>query len=1443
MANKLSTITTQYHTYKVDQVLTHTQLNESIAFFEDQDRLTRVFLNGVGIVCGFKISRPTSTIIRVSQGIGVTTDGDLLKLLREAAEEDSPGLRIVEEFVDYTHFRDFNDENSHYEKFNLGESKINLWELVPKEKANETDQPISQIGGLVDKIAVLYLETYAREADLCSGINCDNQGVEQVAHLRVLLTDVAGAKHLLADDGVYQKLDIKTLYGKLKKVKLQKVLLSKANTKDLQKLEDSYYSAIMGADIGKLSDGLNSISEFLGVNVNVEQALKIFQQKPSSTYVNFFQYQYDWLRDVISTYHEIIETLFKLNATCLPDINAFPKHLMLGRVIPSVGTEQYRHGFYSSPITGDTSVTNKLHLLLERLRLILSTFHTPVTDINITPSVFSGDLGDKAIPFYYKANSVLLNNWSFEKSRMGFNSDITSYVRQKDEETGITIEPLEIDTDENDFYRIEGHQGQGFEKAMIEIQDLVYKYNLDFDVKAVSINEALDSIRMEDYKCHFEDLMVLLDAWNDEISCVTGKITSFFTSLKIKELLEENAAAESESEVASIKETSKVYQPTSKSDTMTLEQLAILIKNQKITLAEAKRLYPYLFESTQDYKTENSKSIRESVIKNVKEEEESLGFVFQPVFTAEMPVYYGYNEIKVEAEKEVANYLKDFQIQEDEKVALVDKPIEIIAASYDISNYIPERLFELDSGYIVEYETSIESLCEKLDEFSKRVEKLSINDRLKSSLQSRALYFTSVCCAANKLKILQAEIEARKKHILEQLQFSNFHEHHPGLDHRAGVSKGGTFVMVYYTRPTRVSKRGISIAGFKEISVAENSYGDFSKTIDLNEISKELNLFTDPKNLEKDLEIFRKQLSGDKSSLHGLDVLKSRNLKSNLKDKTVIADFMLPYRCCSDCNPINFIVPRPVIFLNLNTETYCLGLEQEEISFEVIPVDGEVTVVDNVAGVIISGRSISIDPGAFPKEMLGEAISFLVNDEPTDAKLTVLQAPTFVLNLPDGPVSDPSIEFSASPSFDNAGYLWEFGDGTSSTEVAPKKTFSLPVNAENKISVSLTITPENGACPNRVTGEIVFEEQEEEVDLTLTPNEFCRDQSTEPVAFGVVPDDGNVTGPGVQPGENGNGFVFNPILIEDIDLEKDLRFRVNGKETDLIVRVYQTPVIAFTTSAVNNPTNNSKTVTLTITNPPSSVREYIWSINDKDRAGTSESSYTETFPASVTSLKVSVLAILSNLCEEASSNVSIIILQSGSVDTCTDIGEKWLSDQNLRISRFMESPDFEKIDDWGQQTYTQAINGIKNDNGADIIGFAEIVKNSSLYLAGGDEQNKQLMQIFSNHYPPLISYIMEMNSNNGPGVLPMKDLYKTFVQLFYTLIRCQDKEVLIERGAEFQFDAIVSRITSDFKELQGSSIKWDVNDEIPGIYEELLEVFDSVPYLKNGLQNQLTLMV
>ena len=116
MATKLSEITTQYHTFEDNQVLTKDQLNEFIDYFEDQDRMSRIFLSGVGIVCGFELSldsgKPSVTI---SQGAGVTTDGDLIKLRKNIA---GSGLKSIDlSAVEYTHYKPFEDSFANYKFF------------------------------------------------------------------------------------------------------------------------------------------------------------------------------------------------------------------------------------------------------------------------------------------------------------------------------------------------------------------------------------------------------------------------------------------------------------------------------------------------------------------------------------------------------------------------------------------------------------------------------------------------------------------------------------------------------------------------------------------------------------------------------------------------------------------------------------------------------------------------------------------------------------------------------------------------------------------------------------------------------------------------------------------------------------------------------------------------------------------------------------------------------------------------------------------------------------------------------------------------------------------------------------------------------------------------------------------------------------------------------
>src|SRR6266850_6639765 len=79
IVRSLDDISTGYSVFEKDQVLTHEQLNSVASYLDDQGRLTRVYLLGVGVVCGLRPSLEGDTV-KITKGVGVTTDGDLLRL-------------------------------------------------------------------------------------------------------------------------------------------------------------------------------------------------------------------------------------------------------------------------------------------------------------------------------------------------------------------------------------------------------------------------------------------------------------------------------------------------------------------------------------------------------------------------------------------------------------------------------------------------------------------------------------------------------------------------------------------------------------------------------------------------------------------------------------------------------------------------------------------------------------------------------------------------------------------------------------------------------------------------------------------------------------------------------------------------------------------------------------------------------------------------------------------------------------------------------------------------------------------------------------------------------------------------------------------------------------------------------------------------------------------
>src|SRR5438309_9976470 len=73
----------EYIVFKPDQVLTDVQLNQLFYYLDNQNRLTRNKLIGMGIMCGFTLEIKVAdngniSCITITKGCGITSQGYLI---------------------------------------------------------------------------------------------------------------------------------------------------------------------------------------------------------------------------------------------------------------------------------------------------------------------------------------------------------------------------------------------------------------------------------------------------------------------------------------------------------------------------------------------------------------------------------------------------------------------------------------------------------------------------------------------------------------------------------------------------------------------------------------------------------------------------------------------------------------------------------------------------------------------------------------------------------------------------------------------------------------------------------------------------------------------------------------------------------------------------------------------------------------------------------------------------------------------------------------------------------------------------------------------------------------------------------------------------------------------------------------------------------------------
>jgi len=1111
-----------------DQLLTSDHLNQVFNYLDEQERLTRTCLIGIGIVCGLEVSTNTSgTEVTITKGCGVTSEGYLVTVPTTTYQEFAPFDPVKERY--YDRFVDLATKTKKFDLFELVQSGV-IAESIPLTEAF-----------LKDKVVLIFVELLEEPAKNCDPNSCDNKGVNVTVTFRPLLVEKKHADALISQvdgSGSWAQASFKLPELRMRRFDVPATSLASSAAvfeAFLKPLDASFFAnlekalsaayAIFGTLIADTYPsnpfaGLANRFKFLSSGVlTPEQMLQL-------------QYYYDLFSDVLLAYEELRLAARRASGLCCPDPSLFPRHLLLGEAIPAKkqGPGAYRHYFIPSPILArEPTLAQDLQSLTLRLALLFDKFSVPSPDklndklleksLRITPSKFGNvPLSRKSIPYYYSVKSgpkPLYVFWDAEKTRAKAEDRNLSYhasqYNTKDEEIR---EPLLYDLEPYNFLRIEGHLGAPFRSALKVIQSQRAKYRLPIEVLALGADlraaiqllraavatgdrSELSSLLAEARACHFQDLEAIYQDRSKGLFCFLCKEMKYYYDLT----------------------PSAIRLPDPK-DTIPavplLKKCDPAFRYKTNSLGHAFELW-YATVSKQAYIP-------------------AASITASPIFTLLQP-------------------------------ALIAVPSEVqpAAAAISTSATVSLQLFLMVMYYVQRVsETLVESLAEfPADDFDQRFADLqqsagqlkavlsdTTNDAITAQQEDLLDHLDKLvyACAQAGFKALVAEYRERALAFQLLATLAYYARKCPGIEHKAGVTKGGTFILVYHQKATttsdnqdfiriiRTAQPGVSNLAATAASAGATTTTETAATAGKIAVTAAQSARSPLATITKDIEL----LLRDTPAKSKLDAL-----LEEIPDGAVIADFYLPFICCSECPPVQIVLPpeptpsEPVT-ITIEPREFC-QTNKGPIEIKVDPAGGKVAgegVVETAPGVFgFAPAGVNVGDDLF------KDVTLTYTREGTSASVAVR-----VFHQPvaafDARVAGLTVQTINNSQFASS-FFWKFGDGTESQEREPRHDYQQP-----GVFV-ITLRAVNGPCEQSFERTVRVEAAGRQcLPVNRIVEDFRKFPELQPGPFGAFR---NVF----------NGYGEVEALIKDIEAAgplpqaQELQFHVAHKTTSLANRWLQ----------------------------------------------------------------------------------------------------------------------------------------------------------------------------------------------------------------------------------------------------------------------------------------------
>lgn len=1086
--NLLNQPTPDYRRFVDNQVLTDNQLNAVLDYLNHQDRLSRLLLHGVGIVCGLDISYDQpGRKVRLSKGVAVTTAGDLLNSAEKV----------------FTGFKQFDDANVKYPFFLKDEAEtMSLWALAEDVSPSDV-HPLSQFQTktdlkLRDAVAVLYLEDYLDEEKDCSAVDCDTQGQPVVNRLRVLLVSADDAQKIAERDSLLSGF---IQHGKANGYQIPaphyapRIVLNRARTQTFSDFKKRYELSFES-----LAEKIEALTEF-GIfkdvfnRISIDPAGELLEVSPEKY---SFQYCYGFYKDLTTAYNELQVALEKRIGMCSPDPEAFPKHVLLGEIAEN--QKVVRHSFYPSAAHGNPMLEDVIQSF-ERILLMIKNFDAGrKNEIKITPSKSDHyPLGRRAVPFYYnleKADSTA----SFLKRWAGNSRDLTlNYygVNYPDE----NFDPLEVVLDGHDFYRVEGHAGKNVRDAQKKIQSVRDGNGLPFDIKPVAVGRYPDEtlVDFDQYRVFFEDLQVVLEAWNEEQQCLIRSASAFLSGFSVKE-----------------PGTHTAYKPVNTQPNNNNNGGNNAGDGGFIGTVFEPVFTPVYFPGITAYQPKRQKYGAKKVsekqsIKSFSKINESTGFVLAD----KIKPSDSKNDITVKFLDLMPTGVINWQ--SDIREATITIPAQIIGHLKEVEDYKLTDIGEFSDDNLNSFLKALHDLSNRASSAINRLQHLiakdesEIKDKIWLSDYLHLLNRIAASrCLIEKIKVLYETIIERKTELFSELTLQHFIDKHPGAEHKAGVERGGTLVLLYYSKHTgpssrqQVSWRQLQLLGGTGKESELKLFGEFTgEERDHTEAILGRERFHQPGVfLEEIPEGFINVNVGDRFR---------KPLPDEPQHGDVIGDLCLPYVCCSDTPSVTFVFPDQLATLRIPVDHVCVDEngKADPVQLTVLPESGTIKAFAGQAelsdAIMERDNGIFFNPEKVKSEQYGELIRFEINGQPVDPTLHVVRKPSARFEISDNVTFERNnsgavlLIKNISVPFDELQFEWNIDGRSVANENATEFKHTIKVRPGQNMKVEVELTAFNKYCSDTHRDAIEFKvpggnepDNPNEPDEPINPNDRDR---------------------------------------------------------------------------------------------------------------------------------------------------------------------------------------------------------------------------------------------------------------------------------------------------------------------------------------------------------------